>query len=47
MYILHHEKSNIDFLKLDIEGQEWEVFEESIFKVFLYLLFLLCMWREL
>ncbi|XP_042865197.1 uncharacterized protein LOC122248896 isoform X1 [Penaeus japonicus] len=33
MYILHHEKSNIDFLKLDIEGQEWEVFEESIFKM--------------
>ncbi|XP_047475367.1 uncharacterized protein LOC125029495 [Penaeus chinensis] len=32
MYILHHEESNIDFLKLDVEGQEWDIFEESIFK---------------
>lgn len=42
MYILQHQKSNIDFLKLDVEGQEWDIFEESIFKVFRMIL--LCIW---
>lgn len=34
MFILHHQESNVDFLKLDVEGSEWEIFGESIFKVF-------------
>ncbi|XP_066967197.1 uncharacterized protein [Macrobrachium rosenbergii] len=32
MYILQHEMANIDVLKIDIEGDEFLVFEESIFK---------------
>ncbi|KAK7071269.1 hypothetical protein SK128_016454 [Halocaridina rubra] len=32
MYILYHEKANIDLLKIDIEGYEWEVLERSVFK---------------
>nr|XP_027220569.1 uncharacterized protein LOC113812844 [Penaeus vannamei] len=32
MFILHHQESNVDFLKLDVEGSEWEIFGESIFK---------------
>ncbi|XP_064105635.1 uncharacterized protein LOC135215099 [Macrobrachium nipponense] len=32
MYILQHEMSNIDVLKIDIEGDEFLVLEESIFR---------------
>ncbi|XP_068227477.1 uncharacterized protein [Palaemon carinicauda] len=32
MYILHHENANLDVLKIDIEGDEFHVFEDSIFK---------------
>lgn len=33
MYLLGHSKVNVDVLKIDVDGPEWEIFEDSIFKV--------------
>lgn len=33
MYLLGHPKANVDVLKIDVDGPEWEIFEDSIFKV--------------
>ncbi|XP_037785563.1 methyltransferase-like protein 24 [Penaeus monodon] len=32
MYLLGHPKANVDVLKIDVDGPEWEIFEDSIFK---------------
>uniref|UniRef100_A0A0N7ZAW1 Methyltransferase domain-containing protein n=1 Tax=Scylla olivacea TaxID=85551 RepID=A0A0N7ZAW1_SCYOL len=32
MYLLGHTRASINLLKMDIEGDEWKVFNESIFK---------------
>lgn len=33
MKILNHQNFSLDLLKIDIENDEWKVFENSIFKV--------------
>lgn len=33
MYLLGHHEANVDVLKIDVDGPEWEIFEDSIFKV--------------
>lgn len=33
MMILHHYHANIDLLKIDIDGPEFEVLEQSVFEV--------------
>ncbi|XP_037785565.1 methyltransferase-like protein 24 isoform X1 [Penaeus monodon] len=32
MYLLGHSTANVDVLKIDVDGPEWEIFEDSIFK---------------
>nr|XP_027220579.1 methyltransferase-like protein 24 [Penaeus vannamei] len=32
MYLLGHHEANVDVLKIDVDGPEWEIFEDSIFK---------------
>lgn len=33
MMLLHHYHANIDLLKIDIDGPEFEVLEQSVFEV--------------
>nr|XP_053641089.1 uncharacterized protein LOC128694809 [Cherax quadricarinatus] len=33
MFILQHYTANLQLLKMDVEGDEWQIFQDSIFKV--------------
>nr|XP_045615651.1 mucin-5AC-like [Procambarus clarkii] len=35
MYILRHDSANLELIKMDVEGDEWNIFKNSIFKVLL------------
>ncbi|XP_069165159.1 uncharacterized protein [Procambarus clarkii] len=32
MYILRHDSANLELIKMDVEGDEWNIFKNSIFK---------------
>nr|XP_053641091.1 uncharacterized protein LOC128694810 [Cherax quadricarinatus] len=32
MFILQHYRANLQLLKMDVEGDEWQIFQDSIFK---------------
>ena len=40
MQALEHQGAVIDYLKMDIENAEWNVFENSLYEVYIYTLYM-------